>query len=96
MLPTLFAILTISVLYWLPIRRWRWGASGRVDDDLRDHHVIRCRARQDARVPELHNGIDLRGPVREVHLLWILIRSCDARSTKRHRAEVSSNLPLDA
>jgi hypothetical protein len=28
MLPTLFAILTISVLYWLPIRRWmsRWGA----------------------------------------------------------------------
>ena len=29
MLPTLFAILTLSVLYWFPIRRWmsRWGAT---------------------------------------------------------------------
>ena len=29
MLPTLFVILTFSVLYWFPIRRWmsRWGAT---------------------------------------------------------------------
>jgi hypothetical protein len=29
MLPTLFAILTLSVLYWFPVRRWmnRWGAT---------------------------------------------------------------------
>ena len=29
MLPTLFVILTVSVLYWFPIRRWmsRWGAT---------------------------------------------------------------------
>jgi hypothetical protein len=29
MLPTLFVILTFSVLYWFPIRRWmsRWGAA---------------------------------------------------------------------
>jgi hypothetical protein len=29
MVPTVFAILTLSVLYWFPIRRWmsRWGAT---------------------------------------------------------------------
>jgi hypothetical protein len=29
MLPILFAILTVSVLYWFPVRRWmrRWGAT---------------------------------------------------------------------
>ena len=29
MLPTLFVVLTLSVLYWFPIRRWmnRWGAT---------------------------------------------------------------------
>jgi len=29
MLPTLFVVLTFSILYWFPIRRWmsRWGAT---------------------------------------------------------------------